>query len=147
MVEGPDEQTSYVYGPAKLAAAIFIRQHVLRWPPLTLTRDRGNNGQSTAAASRGESEKRPHTGGRREMQTARATGGGGGGRRQALQLPGEQTDGRQGGRQPCICQVVGDRQVIRRPRWMATNVRRPCGRTDEFFNYSGGSRTLWLVKQ
>ena len=47
---------------SELAVAIFIRQHVLTSPPLTLTRDRGNNGQSIAAASRWESEKRPGTG-------------------------------------------------------------------------------------
>ena len=53
------------------------------------TRDRGNNGQSIAAASRWESNKRPGMGGRRETWTARVTGGGGGRWRQALQLPGE----------------------------------------------------------
>ena len=51
---------------------------MLRWPPLTSMRDRGNNGQSIATASRQESEKRPGTGewatgGRWEMQTAQAT--------------------------------------------------------------------------
>ena len=49
------------------------------------------------------------------------------------------TDGRQGGRRCCICQVVGDGQVIRRPHRVATNVRRPRGWTDEFYHYSDGS--------
>ena len=81
---------------SELVAAIFIRQHVLRWPLLTLTPDRENSEQSIAAASRRESEKRPGTGGRRETQTARASGGGGGRRRQALQLPaGERTADRE----------------------------------------------------
>ena len=81
------------------AASIFIRQRVLRWPPLTSTRDRGNNGQSIASASCRVCEKRPDTleramGDRREMRTARATGREGGGQRQALKLPGEHIDGR-----------------------------------------------------
>ena len=46
----------------RTGSRFFIRQHVLRLPPLMLTRDRWNNGQSIAAASRWESEKRPDTG-------------------------------------------------------------------------------------
>ena len=46
---------------SELEAAIFIRQHVLRWLLLTSTWDHGNNEQSIAAASRRESEKRSST--------------------------------------------------------------------------------------
>ena len=75
----------------------------------------------------------------------------GGGRRQALQLPGKRTGGRTADGEAenarCICQVVGDGQVVRRLRWVATNVRRPRDRTDEFYHYSDGSPTVRSVKQ
>ena len=59
----------------------------------------------------------------------------------------ERMDGRWGGRQCCICQVVGDGQVVRQPCWVATNVRRPCGRTDEFYHYADGSPTVRSVRR
>ena len=150
----------------RTAAAIFIWQQVPRWPPLMTTRDRGNNGQSIAAVSRWESEKRPGTGeratgSRRNTRTAQATGGGGGGRRQALQLPDERTgrtNGRREGRQCCICQIVGDGQAVRRPRWVVTyKVRRLHGWTDELYHLFrrptvrsvkqwDGNRAVWWQK-
>ena len=53
------------------------------------------------------------------------------------------TDGQREGIQCCICQVVGDGQVVRRPRW----VRQTCGQTDEFYHYSDGSPMIWSVNQ
>ena len=133
---------------SELAAATFIRQHVLRWSPLTSTRDCGNNGQSIAAASRRESEKLPGIGERAidggdadsagDWQEAWRTATSVATARRAY----GQTDGRRG-----ICQVVGDGQVVRRPRWVATNVWRLRDRTDEFYHYSDGSPTMRSIKQ
>ena len=128
---------------SELAAAIFTRKHMLRWSPLTSTRDR---------VSRRESEKRPGTGewatgGRQKTRTARATGGGRATSAATARRAYRQTDGQRGGRQRCICQVVGDEQVVRQPRWVPTNVRRSRGQTDEFYHYSEDSSAVWSVKQ
>ena len=75
--------------------------------------------QSIAAASRWESKKRPGTGeratgGRQEMRTARATSGGAVDSAATARRTYGRTGVRWGGRQRCICQVVGDGQVVRR---------------------------------
>ena len=134
---------------SQLAAAIFIRQHVLSWPPLTSTRDRGNNGQSIAAVSRRESEKRPGTGRMgdgRSTEDADSTGDRrrGGGRRQMLQLPGELTGGWTANGEAYNAASAGGR---RGAIGQATNLWRPHERTDEFYHYSDSSPMVWSVKQ
>ena len=134
---------------SELAAAIFIRQRVLRWLPLTSTRDRGNNGQSIAAASRRKCEKRPGTleramGDQREMRTARATGRGAADSEKRCNCQASiSTDGRPMGRQTSL-HLPGSG---RRASGQATNVWRPHGWTDEFYHYSDGSTMVRSVKQ
>ena len=131
---------------SELAAAIFIRQHVLRWPPLTSTRDRGNNGQSIAAASRRESEKRLGTGDGRSTGDvkARATSRGAADSDKCWNCQvSVRANGRPTGRQTML-HLPGSR---RRASGHATNVRRPHDRMDEFYYYSDGSSTVRSRKQ
>ena len=125
---------------SKLAAAIFIRKHVLIWPSLTLT------------ASRQESEKRPCTGeravdGRRRQRGRPAKGAADGDKRCNCQAS-VRVDGRLTAKQTTL-HMPGSRRWAsgQAARWVATNVRRPCGRTDEFYHYSDGSPMVRSVKQ
>ena len=63
------------------------------------------------------------TRGRRETWTARATGRGWGDKGCNCLASVWVTDGRWNSRQRCICRLVGDEQVVRRPCWVATTAR------------------------
>ena len=127
----------------RTGSRIFIRQHVLRWPPLMSTREQRTIDSSCISAGIWEATWYWQTGDRPgDVESA------GDRRRTAISTATARraygrTDGRQWGRQCCICQVVGDGQVVRRQ----TCDDRTVGCMDEFYHYSDGSPTVRSVKQ